>query len=291
MSDEKHHDHLGLSPSSLALFQGCNRKYFYKKISKVTIDTDASEDYEAFSVGKAFHKVLEDTMHELDGLSLNQVMKTCLEFELDPDQYAPMILAMLSAYKSMHKKSRLKAVACEVTVETDKFFGIVDAILTEPDGHWWISDSKTTASWRDHTIATLPRHPQLNLYAMHFPDIASIVGLDHTLFRGCRYRVTTKSKLIQKSSELLPAYIERMRAGIESHDYILPLEIMEPESIYHTHNVALEMIEAGKISKDPKEFHPNFGNCYSYFRPCEFWSRCHGKNFSDMKNLGVVSSD
>lgn len=284
--------HRGLSPSSLALFQGCNRKYFYKKVVKYPIDTDTSDDLLSFAIGKAFHKVLEDTKHELEGVPLTKVVEVCTSFGLDGDEWSPMVAAMLMQYKAMHKNAGLSAHTCEVIVETDQFYGIVDVILVDKDMNWWIGDMKTAGTWRpEMDVPKLPRHPQLNLYAYHHLELAEMLDLDPDKFKGCRYRVTTKSKLVKKVSESVYEYIQRMREKIISLDIILPIAIMAPGSIYGIHQTAARYIAEFSPKLDEASFDQNFGNCTAYFRPCEFWSRCHGALCSNMKDLEVISHE
>lgn len=278
--------HRGLSPSSMSLFTGCQRKYWHKKIAKTPIDADASEDTVAFNVGKAFHRALEVTLHDLNAFSLKEMAFICAEFDLLPEEYAPMIYAMLSQYRIVHEASKLHPLACESIVETDSFYGIVDAVMEGEDGAWWIVDMKTAGQWSDNTINTLRTHPQLNLYAQHYKEIAKRVNIDPEKYAGCRYRVTTKSKLKQRSKETFADYIARMSDGIISYDFILPRDIMIPEEIYAAHAGVVRHLETFKEKGD---YAQNFGNCMAYFKPCEFWSQCSkGRLFTESNNLQVV---
>lgn len=284
-------DHKGLSPSSLALYLSCSRKFYYKKLANFSPDPDVEEDYEAFEVGKAFHKVLEDCRHELSGVTYDQVLKTVSEFKVENVQAtAPMIFAMLGKYKAAHAKAGLKAVLCEQAIETDTFYGIVDVVLTDAEGGWWIGDMKTAASFSPTLVPTLPRHPQLNLYAYHYEILAAAAKLDPKKFKGCRYRLSTKSKLIQRKTESVAEYIGRLSGAVDAYDFIIPQDIMAPEEIYGLHKGVKDYIDIHKKGLLPTRFPQNFGNCTQYFRPCEFFSRCHGKCNSELKTLEVVTS-
>jgi len=276
-----------LSPSSLSLFLSCQRKYYHKKIAKTEIDTDIDEDTEALKIGKAFHKVLEDCRHELSGVSYQKVWATVWEHELDADEYTPMIMAMLSKYKIMHEKSKLKATHFEIEIATPTFIGYVDVILQDDSGGWFIGDMKTSAAYYSNIAASLPRNPQLNLYASHVGLLGSQLGLAPDKFKGCRYRITTKSKLIRKKTESAEEYIARMCLGIKSVDFIIPKELMAVEDIRGLHNSALEYITS---HLNPDEYLQNLGNCTQYFKPCEFWSKCHGRNYTAI-SLDSVSAD
>ena len=284
-------EHKGLSPSSLTLFTGCQRRYFYKKVVKVPVDSDVEEEVESLQVGKAFHQVLEDSKHVLEGFPLAAIQAIVANHELSDEVHTPLIFAMLKSYKDMHEKAGLTATHYEVEVSTDKFFGYVDVILQDEVGNWWIGDMKTAASFSQNLVPTLPMHPQLNLYAAHYKEIAAQLGLDPLKYKGCRYRLTTKSKMNRKEGEDFMSYVGRMLKTIKSFDFILPKEIMRPELFASIHGAAESYIKAHATDAEPTNFCQNFSNCMNFFRPCEFFSRCHGKNFSEMNRLEVITSE
>lgn len=281
--------HRGLSPSSLSLFQGCPRRYFHKKVAVTKPDDDFDDDVESLNIGKAFHKCLEDTKHVLDGYTFAQVVEVAKAHGLTEFTHAPLLMAMLGKYKRMHERSGLRAVAFEVLIETEAFYGIVDVVLVDASGNWWIGDMKTSASYRPDLVPTLPMHPQLNLYAAHVKELAEKLELNPVRYVGCRYRLTTKSKLKRADEEGTNEYIKRLAKAVKSIDFILPKEVMRPKVIQAIHLAAGKTIEKAKT--DEKKFERNYANCFSYFRPCEFFSKCHGKQFSHLLELDSVTSD
>jgi hypothetical protein len=276
----------GLSPSSLATFMGCQRKYFYNKVGKVEKDADSQGDVESLQVGSAFHKCLEDTKHLLDGYGLKDVTAVCEAHDITDPDTAALILAMLAKYKVMHARAGLAAIACEVVINTDTFYGIVDVVLQGIDG-WWIGDMKTAASFRSDIIPAMPMHPQLNLYAFHADKIADHLNLSPENFKGCRYRLVTKSRISRKASESAGAYIGRLTAAVKAFDFILPKERMQPKEVYGMHQAVTAEIKLRGPNCSPSIYPQNLSNCFSYFRPCEFWSQCHGAQFSDMLDVGL----
>lgn len=280
-------EHSGLSPSSLTLFQSCARKYYLSKIVKTPIDKDASRDSDATNIGKAFHKVLEDTKHEVEGLKYVKIQETVKSFDLD-DSYSPMIFAMLKKYSVVHRKSGLKAIACEIEIETVSFYGFIDVILQDSHGGWWIGDMKTASSYTPNLIPTLPSHPQLNLYAKHVNYISQLLGIDEGKYLGCRYLLTTKSKLVPKKDETLQNYINRLTGAIKSIDFIVSKELMNPELIVATHDKVFNALQEMPYND---EYLPNYGSCLDYHRPCEYWSKCHGKTFSEMGSLHYIDGE
>lgn len=275
----------GLSPSSLNMFLSCNRKYFHKKIAKDEPDSDADLDTRPFMVGKAFHKVLEDCRHELGGVKLAQIMETCRTFDLDEDE-SIMVGAMLSKYKRIHSDSGLKAVACEIEIRTDSFHGFIDVVL-QGAGGWYIADMKTAASYNPAILPALPSNLQLNLYAAHAAHVAKACNLQLKEFRGCRYRVTTKSKLIRKATETVPDYFTRVAQAVKSFDFAIPADLLKTESILDMHAAAFKYVtKRKKAAQYPK----NLGNCMNYNKPCEYFSKCHGFNFTAAPALEVVQA-
>lgn len=283
---ERKHD--GLSPSSLSEFASCNKKFFFRKIAKVEKDKDVDDDVESLNVGKAFHKCLEDTRHVLDGYSLQQCTQVVLDHGLNTHFHAPLIFSMLRAYKSSHEKSKLKAVAFEVAIDTPEFYGIVDVVLEDEKG-WWIGDTKTAGSYNPAVLPTFPRHPQLNLYAYHKDQLAETVGLSPEKFLGCRYRMITKSKMQRKENEETAAFIGRLSKTVKSYDFILPVSMLSPEEIYKVHASAREFIEKNK--GDERRFTKNYGSCFLFYRPCQFYSQCHGNTYTKMPDLECIASD
>lgn len=275
----------GLSPSSLSMFLSCNRKYFHKKIAKDLPDADADLDTRPFMVGKAFHQVLEDCKHELSGIKLAQIMETCGGFGLDEDE-SIMVGAMLSKYKIIHEAAGLKAVACEIELKTEYFHGFIDVIL-QGAGGWWVADMKTAASYNPAILPSLPSNMQLNLYAAHAAIVSSTYDLNLKEFKGCRYRLTTKSKLIRKATEAVPQYFARVAQAVKSFDFVIPADILKTESVLDIHADAFKHIaKKKKAAQYPK----NLGNCMNYNKPCEYFSKCHGFNFTAAPTLEVVQA-
>ena len=279
--------HQGLSPSSLQLFMSCPRKYFLKKVEKVDNDSDATEDNEAFQVGKAFHKVLEETKHELKGFPLSSIKQiVCEEYGLTEESHLPLIFAMLAKYKRAHDRSGLKAVACEHILDLPDFYGIVDVVLTDKEGNWWIGDMKTSASYNPSLVPSLPSHPQLNLYAHYAGEIANALLLDLDKFSGCRYLLTTKSKLVRREGETFESFVARLSTAIKSLDFAIPKSLLTPEPAIKSRDWAVNAIK----SEDESSYPPNLGGCMAYFRPCEVWSHCHGgRLFTDQASLEAIS--
>ncbi len=270
-----------LSYSSMRDITACEQKYFYRKIAEVAKDADVEES-EALGVGKAFHEYLEDVLHGETFSAATFETAICEKAELHnvrPD--APLIAAMALCYMRLHKASGLKVVKCEQAVETDKFIGYIDVILKDDVGGWWIGDLKTAAKFDDKKVAQLPKDQQLNLYSYFAQQIAPFFDLDPAKFRGCRYRVTTKTKSQLKIGESIADFANRMceKGAVLAYDAIIPVEIMDIEATWKHFTVVQDRAVALNNGEAPTK---NLDNCMSYFKPCQFWSQCHGKCFTEM---------
>lgn len=267
-----------LSYSSGNLLKNCEQKYFWYKVAQVPKDPDSEQNDTAFNVGKCFHYVLETNDHsEKDLVKL----LTAGVHEFSVPEHQAMIHAMLLRYLQVHIRSGLEVVHCELQMSNDEFIGFIDVIMKDPEtGEWWIVDLKTASWFKMATAARLHNDVQLNLYSYFANLIAPQFDLDPDKFAGARYRVTTKSTLKQKATESYEAYVKRMAKGIKSYDVIIPAAKMNPKGIYEEH---MDLHKRSLELRDGAVPKKNFTYCESYFRPCEYWSRCHGKTCSELE--------
>jgi len=267
-----------LSYSSATLLQNCEQKYAHRKILETKIDKDSSDSTEAFDVGKAFHQVLEDTLHtRLD--ILKNVEASCKKFKVVKHQ--AMIHAMVENYLDMHELSGLTCVLCELEISDQTTIGYIDAIMKDAAGFWWIVDLKTSARWNENILSRLPKDYQLNLYSNFADRFAGILDLELHKFRGCRYRVTTKSKANQKETESYDAFVKRLKRAVKVYDVVVPEDIMDVSGVAKIHQENYERSMKLRGGETPKK---NLSYCESYFRPCEYFSNCHGKIFTEAKD-------
>ena len=270
-----------LSYSSATLLKNCPQKYYYYKVAQVPKDPDYEQNEEAFNVGKAFHYVMEMNGHTEDDLD-GWLDKACKAYDVE-DKKA-MLNAMLLRYLQAHTKSGLEVVFSEFEIKTDDFIGYVDAIMKDPaTGLWFIVDLKTAARYSEVTTARLPYDTQLNLYAYFAPKMAEYFELDPKRFAGARYRVTTKSDLKKKVTESYADHVRRIAKNVKSYDIVIPAELMKPDEFMQEHEDL--KFEADCFRKGLQEPKRNRSYCDSYFRPCEYWSQCHGCTYSESQGL------
>lgn len=280
----------GLSYSSFTEYSACPRKYYLRKIKKVEIDSDADASTEAMDTGKYFHRVLEVTNHDLAGFTFKKCAEVGREFGIEDEDTVCLVFAMVSRYKVLHEKTNLKVLACEVVIDAPGFYGVIDLVLQDSEGLIWITDLKTAATFQQSTVQSVTSHTQLLLYSRHYDLIAHAAGVKDKPFGGVRLRTTTKSKLQRKPDESIQDYIARMAKGIKSNDVVVPASLLKNiDSVYEQHQRANEIISKATID-DEKNFPPNFSSCMMFFRPCNYWQKCHGYLYTEAPKVEVVES-
>jgi len=279
---------LTLSYSSKRLIQSCENKYFHYKVASTPVDPD-HEESGAFDIGKAFHQYLEDNKHQKVANFDKEVLKACAAHEVEQSDI-PMIKAMLLKYLDLHEASGLEVVKCEQEILTDKFRGYIDAIMKNPlTGDWWIVDLKTAAKWDEGKLASLAHDEQLNLYSYFSDKLAPIFDLSPEKFMGARYRVTTKTTASIKKGEVEESFVQRLYTmNVKSFDIVIPVSVMNREETWSSFLEAYDRITELHAGVAPRK---NRGVCMEYFKPCQYWSQCYGKTFTEAKNSVQIFSE
>ena len=269
-----------LSHSSANLLRGCEQKYVYYKVLGIEKDSDSEQSEDNFNVGKAVHFILEQMLHEFNEPDFfTWLERAGLEFDIN--HKIELVAALAFRLFKLHKKEGLHVVECEYRIHTNHVLGYVDLIASDDAGGWWIIDVKTAAKLYDFTVAKLHNDYQLNLYAAHYKLIAKDLKLDPDKFLGCRYRVVTKSRAALKKDEQILSYIKRTQKGISALEVIVPVAMMKPDAVLKEHRALWR--RAKKLHEGSKA-QCNYGHCSSFFRPCEYWSKCHGDIFTNAKD-------
>lgn len=276
-----------LSYSSFMDYSSCSRRWFLRKVKNAPIDSDADVSTEAFDIGKSFHRCLELTNHNLAGFTLQKCAEVCAEFEVTELDDVSMIFAMLIKYKELHEKGGLKVVACELDVSSGLFTGVVDVVMQDSEGKVWITDLKTSGAWYKSMLNTVTSHPQINIYARYIDEILYAVGLKTARFGGCRIRTVIKSRLKKNMKETQGEYIQRMASGIKAFDIAVPASSLNVDRINRAHLETAKKIMSATV-EDEAYFSPNFGACMDYNKPCNFYSQCHGRNFTESPKIEVT---
>ena len=280
---------LRLSHSSANVILNCERRYHYK-VNDYDFDPDYEDDGQSLRLGKAFHKVLEDTRHDRAKFKPKIFHHAVVDENVKAKEEKGLVLAMLFSYYPLHEKSGLEVAGVELEIGDKHTVGYVDAVMVGSHGDWYLTDNKTAARLSGDLTSRLSNDPQLNLYSFYAPELARALKLDVEKFQGCRYRVTTKTKIVAKNDESVEAYAKRILPRIESYDIGIPYR---PEIVKAIRDRHERLHERALVIRDSKESSvmQNFSGCFNYFRPCPYWSRCHGKTFTDGPNhLKIVSA-
>ena len=263
-----------LSYSSATLLKNCETRYCHHKVWNTPKDLDYEDKQDAFNLGKAFHWILEESLHTEKDL-MKHLEAACKAFGVEDDK--ALLHAMVLRYLQTHIESGLKVIKCEQSLSNEDMIGFIDVILGEEDGGFWFGDMKTAAWVKDLLFARLKNDVQLNTYSFFHREVAGVLDLDPNKFRGCRYRVVTKTKLKQKSTESYVEYVKRLAKNVKSYDIIIPVEDMCIEKTYDDHlrlHARTMELRAGEVPTK------NLSYCDSYFSPCPYWSQCHGSEYT-----------
>lgn len=276
-----------LSYSSANLLRNCQKKYEFYKVKKIEKDDSANVDNSHFNLGTAFHYILETTMHKKPE-KIGAMLEYCVqEIGLKEDDVG-LVHAMILQYLRLREKGNFRAIGCEFKIDGDTTLGYVDLIEAIDlgqenifDMEWTISDLKTAATFYQSKIPELSKDRQLNLYGSYYKEIAEAYGLDPDKFLGCRYLVTTKSKAKQQPKESYNQYVMRLveKKSVKSFAIFIPKELMDYKGARKEHEDLYKLsmkMRSGKLKASR-----NFTYCQAYFRPCDYFSQCHGKTYSE----------
>ena len=277
-----------LSYSSYTTIKSCEQKYWHYKINNTPVDTDYNDEKKSLILGKAFHSILEFTKHTSEGLSdaINHVKEG-----IEQDDMA-LVVAMVKVYldfKTNHKDYKnLKPIAIELEISDKNFIGFIDVILQDVNtGVWYVGDLKTTARQSDTLKARLEMDAQLHLYSSFCDQIAEKLNLSKHAFGGALYITTNKTTTKRKSGELLSSFVTRLMDSIESRVYKVPMQEEKTKWVKEDFNTYHHRTNGLRVGSIPDK---NYSQCENYFTPCQYFSKCHGHNFSEAK-LEIWSSN
>ncbi len=276
-----------LSHSSAQLLLGCEQRFHFYKIERVTPDPGQTKS-DALAIGSAFHSILERSLHEKPA-SITAELARCTadpDIGLDEEDQA-LVHGMVLRYLRLHKKSGLRVLAVEVEIKSDDFLGYIDAVMEDSEGKWSIVDLKTWGSLTDAQMRQLPKDPQMNLYGSKMALVAEQLGLLPENFVGVRWRVAVKSTSKRKKTEDYGTYVKRLADDhLRAVDIFIAKEKLDCEGRLDIHKRLWEKSE--RLRAGVEKPIKNFGNCYSYFRACEYFSRCHSGLFSEPADVEVT---
>lgn len=270
-----------MSYSSACLINSCERKYWLTKVAKVPIDTDCKEDSEPFLYGNVYHTILENVKHRRVPDLREQVIKFARARDMTREQIFK-VYAMVSRYLTAREDTGLQEKVGELRFQTKDYIGFIDSIITDAAGvNWWILDLKTSTQIGKALGARVHRDLQLNFYASFVPMLCQDLKLEEKNFRGVRYSICTRPQAKPKKTETMKEFA--LRAKVNYDEYVVDAKDLRTDIASKFLETArkkqLELFEL----KDIEQTTPNFTSCESYFKPCSYWSRCYGKNVTDVE--------
>ncbi len=265
-----------LSYSSMKLIQSCEQRYSFYKITNTPKDSDYEES-DALGLGKAFHEVLEKTLHtDWNEKLLLEAMEA---HKVDVSD-ANLLRMMLTKYVAFRKATGLRVVKCEFGIETSDYVGFADAFaIDKASKTWWIVDLKTAARHDPNLVPQLAKDMQIGLYSHFVPDIENAVKeLEGYKFGGFKYSQTIKSKATTAKG---------LESGVKVYEITIPAEIIEEGEAWshfqEVHSRALEL-HGGEAPRK------NLSACFNFFSPCAYFSKCFGYNFTNPTPLVTVAT-
>jgi hypothetical protein len=256
-----------LSYSSMKLLQSCEQRYHHYKVTNTPKDSDYVES-DSLGLGKAFHQVLEKTLHASWNESL--LMEAMSDHGVDVED-TQLLQVMLEKYIEFRKASGLTVVKCEFGIETSMYTGFIDAIAVDKVSKlWWLVDLKTAGRHDPNLLPQLSKDMQIGLYSYFSPDIELYTPeLEGYTFAGFKYSQTIKSKAQS---------LVGLEKGVKVYEMTVPAELIkngEAWSLFsEVHDRALELHKG----ESPRK---NYSACFNYFSPCPYFSQCHGVKFSE----------
>lgn len=259
-----------LSVSSFKTLQSCEQKYFFYKVANTPKDADY-KDSDSQNIGKAFHQVMEKTMHEAWDEKL--LIEAMIEHSVSAGE-RQLLEVMCRKYVEYHKVSGVKVVKCELGIETSSEILFIDAIGLVLDAKgkaigWCIIDLKTASRHDENLLPQLARDPQMNFYAKFAGDVdVAVPEVKDLPFLGCRYRQILKSKATTPRG---------LESGVKVIDIEIPAEVLNVEAFASLFSTVYDRAVQLHQGEAPTR---NYKACFDYFSPCQYFSQCHGDLFS-----------
>jgi len=253
---------------------------------KTRFDRDCTPS-SALEFGSALHKCLELCNHRVEKFSSNVLKEACLPYaSLTTEDYGK-ILHMLDKYFAFNKHHNCTILKTELKISlfNNTFMGYIDAIVSDGE-NWWIRDTKTCAQHSSYVPSHLHRDEQVIFYHASAQSIADSLKLSIDDYAGFRYMELQKPSSKYKDGESLSEYCDRLnnsKAGIK--EYVI---LKEKIPVLDTNNLGIfskvleeaDILEA-RFNTEKYIGEPNFGSCFDFMKPCEYWSQCHNNLFSE----------
>ena len=282
-------DEIRMSYSSMSEMHSCEMKYAHRKIFKSNVDVDITQDTTALRVGSCFHFVLEICKHDYSLVTDQNRKDAFKRYEIEDISQQGLLIALWEKYQKLHTASGLTVIACEEDIGDYRVVGSIDVVLQDRRGYWFICDLKTASQFSTVKFARLNKDRQLNLYTYFRGQVAEKYSLDLDMFAGVIYRVALKSRKKIYAKETLDSYVKRLENEVEIKDVFIPIDKLEPKDAYD--DIINAQRRAMLIKQGDEKPIKNFASCEAWFRPCNYFSQCHGHLHSEGAKLFPERTD
>lgn len=271
------------SYSSLSCLSSCSRKFHYKYVAKLPPDkTYVVPKY--FTFGSCFHKCLELTQHTTNNQYELVVDNAIEDFNLTEIDAAKLRKIFIT-YKKWFAEQNYKLLAVEKSFESQFFKGVIDAIVEDIDGYWYILEIKTPANFDEIKNLLLPLDIQLNIYDICFEDIAKLLDISPDKYKGVLYIEVKKPKQRLSKKETILDY--HMRCSSDIKVTLLKKEDFKYDAV--AFDIGVLSGVANQIIVNNQAVFPNRNSCIENGFACQYFEKCNGVSYE--RFCGVVESD
>ena len=234
--------YVSFSPSSLQLFDECQKRYEMKYVYNMPDPTPQS--WEAITLGTFIHKVLEKAVkqnikNQKEIEDLTKIMQLEEYKDLNLEEALPMIKIFLERNKSLYNQNSQVEVHLKHKIKNLTFTGYADRIDTDDQGNLTIVDYKTGKS----DIKPRYRNWQLGIYALASQDFGN-----------------PKRLILDMLQKETPLIFEINSEGIAK-------EIHSPRTQFDLNEVVKEIVETAQNIMQARKF--GFKKC-NVEKNCDF---------------------
>lgn len=289
-----------LSPSAIAEYQDCKRKYYYHYKMKL----ERNILHMPFVMGNVIqygimllYKKEKDVLKKVKVFFNNEKQKLRKNLSLNADQEQDLIehelisQGMIEAYGYHHKEfiAKTKLLDSEVkidhTTDTYRVKGRIDNALQRQSNRRYLHEVKTTNFINDDYIKSIQHALQTGIYFHTYNET------NKEKFYGIAYDIIRKPTIRQKKTESYKGFLKRLSEWYKEkpQSEVFHLEIIEKPIM--TRTMVLNVLEgvAKEISqlKNKEDYFQNFGACNKYGR-CFYFDLCfYGENKLNLANFKV----
>ena len=256
-----------LSQSSAAMYLSCQRKWKLYA-SKTDKDPDWRKG-KALRFGAAYAECQEEFRDNWKLMTTQKIIRIAERNDLDINDAAKLMACLRTYFANVKEGDVVEKV--ELTLDHPMLSGRIDKTILR-DGKRYIGEDKTASEINPALPTILLTDPQLCVYAECQEQFEADGGII--------YRVVSKPKEKRKKEESWEAFTQRCKC--EFLELVIPFESLQiKEALGRIQVIADEIDSKVKL----EEFPQNFRNCEMFGSGCEYYSRCHGKTFSEAKGM------